>query len=168
MPPSPRVNLLLQWHASLRGVISNNLDSLPYKCLWVMHIDVIQIIKHNGDTDAFPQLWLAALGRHDATSQPSSPTLPFWKNPAFPISSFWNGRARAAEPPGWVVSFPQAFATRIFFFSFFLFPQDLNLSQPAQRRRFITCHNDAGLPVWKQFKVRGLEISTPSLFPAWV
>lgn len=83
----------------------------------------------------------------DATSQPSSPTSSFWRNPAFPISSRWDGRAHAAELLGWIVSFPWAFATRKIFFS--LFPKDLDLSQPAQRRRFIICHNDAGLPVWK-------------------
>lgn len=33
-------------------VISNNPCQPPYKCLWVMHWDVIQIIKHNGNNDA--------------------------------------------------------------------------------------------------------------------
>lgn len=46
--------------------------------------------------------------------------------------------------------FPQeksSFSSCYLFIYLFLFPEDLDLSQPAQRRRFITRHDDAGLPV---------------------
>lgn len=102
MPPSPHVNLLLQWHASLGGVISNNPRQSPYKCLWVMHWHVIQIIKHNGDNDAFLQFCFLPDTTKLNTNPPNnfSSPLPFHR-------PSW-GRART-EPLKWIISFPWTF-----------------------------------------------------------
>lgn len=56
--------------------------------------------------------------------------------------------------------FPERFATR----KIFLFLKDLGVSQPPQCHRLITCH-DAGLPISKGFKVRGLGVPIPSFSP---
>lgn len=75
-----------------------------------MHWDVIQIIKHNGNNDAFlkpcclPQL--TAVNSAQPTNPPAP--LPSQMNPLSPISSFFWARART-ELLGWIISFPWAF-----------------------------------------------------------
>lgn len=85
-----------------------------------MRRDVIQIIKHNGDNDAFPKPWQPPLTwlRLAQRSQPALlPNFPFLEEPRVPHLILLGGRARAAELLGWIVSFPRAFSTRkIFFF----------------------------------------------------
>lgn len=147
------------------GVISNNPCQPPYKCLWVTHWDVIQIIKHNGNNDAFLKPCFLPDMTAVRSTQPTNPpdVLPppssssSQMNPMSPSHLFW-GRART-ELLGWIISFPRAFCHK----------KNLFISEGS---RYVTAssvspvlsRHDAGLPIWKGFEVRGLEVSLPS-FP---
>lgn len=125
-----------------------------------MHRDVFQIIKHNGDNDAFVEPRFLPDTTAVSSTRPTNPPSVFLTpassemNPVSPSLRFEEEHV----PNRWgeLFHFPERFATR----KIFLFPKDLGMSQPPQCQRLITCH-DAGLPVWKGFKVRGLEVPKP-------
>lgn len=157
MPPSPHVNLLLQWHASLGESFLITPQPL-HKRLWVMHRDVIQIIKHNGDNDAFLKPCflpdVTAVHSTQWTNPPYIP-LPLQMNPMSPSHLFEDEHVLSCW--GESFHFTEHFAIR----KIFLFLKDLSMSQPPQHHHFITYH-DAGFLFWKGFRVRGLEISISS------
>lgn len=116
------------------GVISNNPASPLYKWLWLAHRVVIQIIKHNGDNDAFPKPRFLPVTTAVGSTRPADPPLfippsPLLQlllrdEPHVPSSSSW-GRARA-ELLGWIISFPRAFRQEE---NLFYFQKDLGMSQ---------------------------------------
>lgn len=132
-----------------------------------MHRDVIQIIKHNGDSDAFlkpgflPDMTPASLNAANQSSQhcypPYPPTSPFPHEPNIPISSFW-WKKHVLSCWGESSHFPERFATKkikkkLFFLFFFLnFQKDLGLSQHPPCQRFITFHDAGGAPCMKGFQ----------------
>lgn len=117
-----------------------------------MHWHVIQIIKHNGDNDAFSKPLASFLTRLQRAQRSSPPIifLPLSTPQMNPISSFFWGRART-ELLGWVISFPWAVWHNKKKKTIFIF----NGSQPmTPPQSLITCH-DTGLLLWQRFKVRG-------------
>lgn len=108
-----------------------------------MRRDVIQIMKHNGDSDAslkpcfLPDV--TAVSSTPSTGAPNvfPPPLPAPQIPnrTFPSHLFW-GRART-ELLGWIISFPWVFATR----KISLFVKDLSVPQPPQCHLLITRHD---------------------------
>lgn len=140
-----------------------------------MHRDVIQIIKHNGDNDAFPKPWQPPLTRLQLAqrSQPALlPNFPFLEEPRVPQLIFLGGRARAAELLGWIVSFPRALATALSFYLFIFISGGSRLVTACSASTFYHTPRWCRAPCLKAFqgkRVRDFHaFSSSGLSQSWV